>query len=57
MEIRALEAHERVNWVVLGWVALYEISFQDEMRLPIPKLVRDVLDHFEIALSQFMPNV
>ena len=26
------------------------------MRFPIPKLVRDVLDHYEIAPSQLMPN-
>ena len=37
-------------------MALYELSFQDGMRLPIPKLVRVVLDHFEIAPSQLMPN-
>ena len=27
------------------------------MRLPILKLVRDVLDHLEITPSQLMPNV
>ena len=26
------------------------------MRLPILRLVRDVLDHYEIAPSQLMPN-
>ena len=26
------------------------------MRLQIPKLVQDVLDHYEIAPSQLMPN-
>ena len=49
VEIQALEAHEHVNWVVPSWVALYELPFQDGMRFPIPKLVREVLDHFEIA--------
>ena len=34
MEIRAPKAHERVDWVMLGWVALYEIPFRDGMRLP-----------------------
>ena len=33
VEIRTLEAHERVDWVVLGWVALYEIPFRDGMWL------------------------
>ena len=27
------------------------------MRLSIPKLVRDVLNHFEVTASQLMPNV
>ena len=39
-----------------GWVALYELLFQDRMRFPIPHLVRDVLDHFEVAPSESMPN-
>ena len=56
MKIHAPEAHERVDWVVLGLVALYEIVFRDGMRLPIPKLVRDVCDHYEIAPSQLMSN-
>ena len=56
MGIRAPEAYERVDWVVPGWVALYKITFRDGMRLPIPKLVWDVLDHYEIAPSQLMLN-
>ena len=27
VEIRALEAHERVDWVVPSWVGLYEFVF------------------------------
>ena len=30
--------------------------FRDSLRLPIPRLVRDVLDHYKIALSQLMSN-
>ena len=56
MEIHAPEAHERVDWVILGKVALYEIAFREGMRLPILKLVWDVLDHYEITPSQLMPN-
>ena len=43
MEIRAPEAHERVDWVIPGWVSLHKITFRDRMRLPIPKLVRDLV--------------
>ena len=57
VEICALEAYERVDWVKHGWIALYEIPFRDGVSLPIPNLVRDVLDHFEITPSQLMPNV
>ena len=35
---------------------MYELPFKDGMRLPIPKLVRDILDHYEVAPSQLMPN-
>lgn len=56
MEICAPEAHERVDWVVPSWEALYNITFKDGMRFLIPKLVRDDLDHFEITPSQLMPN-
>ena len=51
VEVRALEAHERIDWVVPSWVALYDFAFKEGMRLLIPKLVRDMLDHYEIALS------
>ena len=29
---------------------------KDKMRFPIPKLIRDVCDYYEIAPSQLMPN-
>ena len=57
VEIRVLSAHERVDWVVPGWVAIYELMLKDRMRFPIPKLIRDVCDHYEIAPSQLMLNV
>ncbi|KAL5567410.1 hypothetical protein UlMin_030574 [Ulmus minor] len=56
VEIRVPTAHERVDWVVPGWVAIYELMLKDGMRFPIPKLLRDVCDHYEIAPSQLMPN-
>ena len=56
VEVRALEAHERVDWVIPRWAAWYEFPFKEGMRLPIPKLVRDALDHYEISPSQLMSN-
>ncbi|KAL5565346.1 hypothetical protein UlMin_028510 [Ulmus minor] len=56
VEIRVPTAHERVDWVVPGWVCIYELMLKDGMRFPIPRLLRDVCDHYEIAPSQLMPN-
>ena len=56
VRIRVPAAHERVDWVVPGWVAIYELMLKDGMRFPIPRLIRDVCDHYEISPSQLMPN-
>ena len=56
VEIRVPTTYERVDWVVLGWVMIYELMLNDGMRFPIPQLIRDVCDHYEIAPSQLMPN-
>ena len=56
VEIRVPSSHKRVDWVVPGWVALYELMLKDGMRFPIPRLIRDVCDHYEIAPSHLMPN-
>ena len=57
VEIRVSFPHERVDCVVPGWVVIYELMLKDGMRFPIPKLIRDVCEHYEIAPSQLMPNV
>ena len=51
-----LTTHELVDWVVPGWVAIYELMLKDGMRFPIPRLERDGYDHYEIAPSQLMLN-
>ena len=56
VEIRAPHSHERVDWDVQGWWSFYEFSFEAGFRFPIPRLVREVLSHFQIAPSQLMPN-
>ena len=56
VEIRVPTTHERVDWVMPGWVAIYELMLKDGMRFPILRLVRDVCNHFEIAPSQLMLN-
>ena len=39
-----------------SWVVVYELMLKEGMRFPIPQLVRDVCDHYEIAPSQVMSN-
>ena len=56
VEIRVPIAQERVDWVMPGWVSVYELMLKDGMRFPIPRLIKDVCDHYEIAPSQLMPN-
>ena len=56
VEIRASKAFERIDWVMPGWTTLYELMFKDGIRLLIPKLKRDVCEHYEITPSQLMSN-
>ncbi|KAL5783603.1 hypothetical protein ACOSP7_008632 [Xanthoceras sorbifolium] len=55
--LRAPYKEERPDWDVPGWTCLYEFPFQRVgFRLPIVGLPRKVLDHFELAPGQLMPN-
>ena len=56
VEIWVPSAHERVDWVLPGWMAIHKLMLKDGMRFLIPKLIRDVCDHYEIAPSQLMLN-
>ena len=56
VEIRVPSSHERIDWVVPEWVAVYELLLKDGIRFPIPRLIRDICDHYEIAPIQLMPN-
>ena len=51
VEICVPSSHERVDWVVPSWVAVYELMLKDWMRFPIPRLIRDVCDHYKIRPS------
>ena len=48
--------YERVDWDDPGWVSFYEFDFEVGFIFLVPKLVREVLSHYEIAPSQLMPN-
>ena len=36
---------------------MYELPFEDGLRFPIPKLVCEMLNHFEVAPNQLMLNI
>ena len=42
--------------VVPSWVVIYELMLKDRMRFLIPRLIRDMYNHYEIAPSQLIPN-
>ena len=56
VEIHAPLPHECVDWDVQRWWSFYEFASEAGFRFPVPKLMTEVVSHFEIALSQFMPN-
>ena len=56
VEICAPLRHERIDWNVLGWWSFYEFTLEVGFRFPMPKLLRGVIFHFEIAPSQLMTN-
>ncbi|PON40981.1 hypothetical protein PanWU01x14_293110 [Parasponia andersonii] len=47
---------ERADSEVVGWTSFYVYTFKLGFTFPLPKLMRDVLIHFELALGQLMPN-
>ena len=56
LELRVPSSNERIDYKVPGYVGFYVRSFFVGLRFPIPRLVWEVLNHFEIAPSQLMPN-
>lgn len=57
IEIRLSSAHERVDWNVLGYINMYEHTFIDGLRFPIPRLAQEVMDHYLIALTHFISYI
>lgn len=56
VQLRLPRPYERVSWSVPGWTFFYELPFKDGFRFPIPHMVGMVLEYFDIAPSQLMPN-
>ena len=50
VEICAPLPHERFDWDVHGWQSFYEFAFEVGFRFLVPKLVREVVSHFGVAL-------
>ena len=56
IEVRPPSPKERIDFRAPGWMGFYARPFRDGFRFPIPRLVRELLNHFEVAPSQLMPN-
>ncbi|KAK3218045.1 hypothetical protein Dsin_012015 [Dipteronia sinensis] len=54
--LRAPKEHERVDWDIPGWTCFYEYNFCQGFRFPIPSLARRLLEYYDIAPGQLMPN-
>ncbi|KAL6565527.1 hypothetical protein OROHE_004582 [Orobanche hederae] len=46
----------RADWDLPGMTCLYELPFKLGFRFPLPRLIREVCDFYEIALGQLVPN-
>ena len=47
---------DRACHFFLGEVCFYEAAFTCGLRFPVHPLIMELLDHFGVALGQFMPN-
>ncbi|XP_057772811.1 uncharacterized protein LOC130992262 isoform X2 [Salvia miltiorrhiza] len=47
----------RADHSVAGWVCMYEKTFKEGLRLPLPRLVLEFLHYYHISPGQLMPNV
>ncbi|KAK2655167.1 hypothetical protein Ddye_008219 [Dipteronia dyeriana] len=56
MKLRVATTFKRVDWSIPGWMCFFYLPFRIGLRFPIPPLARQLLNFFDIALSQLMPN-
>lgn len=54
--ISASNEMERANLYCPDWVCFYDITFRIGVQLPLHIFMNMVLDHFQLAPSQLMPN-
>ena len=56
MNISEPKPFEKADTPRQGWVCFYEITFKIGVRLPLHPFMCMILDHFNLAPSQLMPN-
>ncbi|KAM6565968.1 hypothetical protein CsatA_025096 [Cannabis sativa] len=56
IQMRLPTIAERPDWDSGDWVCMYEFPFRIGFRFPFPPFVQEVLDYYEVAPSQLMPN-
>ncbi|GMN71317.1 hypothetical protein TIFTF001_051817 [Ficus carica] len=56
VQIRLPFKGERADAVSEGWICMYTIYFECGLRLPLPPLLIRVMNHYNLAIPQLMPN-
>ncbi|GMN47593.1 hypothetical protein TIFTF001_016757 [Ficus carica] len=56
VQLRLLFLNERADTVSEGCICMYMIYFECGLRLPIPPFLIQSMHHYQLAISQLMPN-
>ncbi|GMN27825.1 hypothetical protein TIFTF001_044164 [Ficus carica] len=56
VQIRLPFKGERADAVSEGWICMYTIYFECGLRLPLPPLLIQAMNHYNLAIPQLMPN-
>ncbi|GMN28788.1 hypothetical protein TIFTF001_041224 [Ficus carica] len=56
VQLRLPLPNERSDTVLEGWICMYTIYFECGLRLPIPPLLIQSMNHYQLVIPQLMPN-
>ncbi|GMN70350.1 hypothetical protein TIFTF001_039395 [Ficus carica] len=56
VQLRLPFKDERANTVSEGWTCMYTIYFECGLQLPIPPLLIQSMNHYQLVIPQLMPN-
>ncbi|GMN63812.1 hypothetical protein TIFTF001_032885 [Ficus carica] len=56
VQLRLPTNDERADSVSEGWICMYTIYFESGLRLPLPPLLIQCKQHYQLVIPQLMPN-